>query len=56
MLSMPLPSRQGLVHAGAICSGMSLGRKGDAEGIRYYLLLPVAREQQQSPSLYNSGT
>ena len=53
---MPLPSRQGLVHAGAICMGMKLGRKGNAEGIRYYLLLPVAREQQQPPSLYNSGT
>lgn len=56
MLLMPLPSRQGLVHAGAICMGMKLGRKGNAEGIRDYLLLPVAREQQQPPSLYNSGT
>lgn len=53
---MPLPSRQGLVHAGAICMGMKLGPKGNAEGIRYYILLPVARQQQQPPSLYNSGT
>lgn len=27
--------------------GMKLGREGNAEGIRYYLLLPVARKQQQ---------